>query len=414
MKRSKKATVPAIAAQARRREGSTPISDYLHGDRSWILPKNVLEESRAAMKQALHAVVDKKLQQLEVESNRRRVERPLRLAAKRDRPMDPAAEHLSLYRPRSLPGVELWSIRNSLRQWTVLESNYTFGVAERLGGDLVWHSEGRAGVLSMASTILVEPGELQLATRVDGPVDLDFLMVDPAAVQREFGRDLTDEARPHHFGASRLEDVGLVGQFRRLWRTILDAQSDALELQVLFRSYLHALFDRARSRAAPSYVTRCDTAIEHIRSMIHSRHGEPLTLQRFATETNLSKSYLGRSFHYRFGLSIHRYLRRVRVARALDMLRQGVRPVVVSRKVGFSSGAHMARVFRDELGETPSFFSADASGVDLSRAILRMSGYEEGVEDAERASSSDLSTDLQAADVSSKDTPQKHQNKMPA
>jgi AraC-like DNA-binding protein len=272
------------------------------------------------------------------------------------RPVNPSVEVISLHRARALPGVELWSIRNSVRPWAVLQSTYTFGVAERLGGEVVWRAGQRTGALSLASTVLVEPDELQVATRVDGPVDLDLMMVDPAAAQREFDRDLNDDVRPHHFESSRLEDVGLVGQFRRLWRAILDPQSDELEQQVLFRSYLHALFDRAGSRARLPQTSRCDQALEKIRQDIHDRHPERLTLDGFAKDTGFSKFYLERSFHDRFGLPIHQYLKKVRVARALDMLRQGVRPSVVSTKVGFADQPHMTRVFRDELGMTPRRF----------------------------------------------------------
>ena len=274
-----------------------------------------------------------------------------------------AGEVVNLHRARALPGVELWSIRNSVRSWAVLQSTYTFGVAERLGGELIWRAGQRSGALSLASTVLIEPGELQVASRVDGPVDLDFLLIDPATVQREFDRDLSDETRPHHFGSSRIEDVGLVGQFRRLWRAILDEQSDDVEQQVLFRSYLHALFDRAGARTRVPQTTRCDQALEKIRKVIHERHPERLTLDGFARETGFSKFYLERSFHDRFGLPIHQYLKKVRVARALDMLRQGVRPSVVSTKVGFADQPHMTRVFRDELGMTPRrFWTAAATG----------------------------------------------------
>jgi AraC-like DNA-binding protein len=264
---------------------------------------------------------------------------------------------VNLHRVRALPGVELWSIRNSVRPWAVLQSStYTFGVAERLGGDLVWRAGQRTGALSLATTVLVEPGELQVATRVDGPMDLDFLLVDRSAAQREFDRDLSDDTRPHHFGNSRLEDVGLIGLFRRLHRAILDPQADGVEQQVLFRSYLHALFDRAGSRTRLPQTSRCDQALDKIRQVIQERHPERLTLDGFARETGFSKFYLERSFHDRFGLPIHQYLKKVRVARALDMLRQGIRPSVVSTKVGFADQPHMTRVFRDELGMTPRRF----------------------------------------------------------
>jgi AraC-like DNA-binding protein len=267
-----------------------------------------------------------------------------------------AEEEITLHRSRALPGVELWAIRGSTRPWTVLQSTYTFGVAERLSGEIVWRAGQRTSSLSLASTVLVEPGELQIATRVDGPADLAFMLVEPAALQKEFDRDLSDENRPHHFGSSKLDDIGLVGQFRRLWQAILDPHAEEVEQQSLFRSYVHALFERAGTRARATQTTRCEQALEKIRRVILERHPERLTLDGFAQDTGFSKFYLERSFHERYGLPIHQYLKKVRVARALDLLRQGIRPSVVSTRVGFADQPHMTRVFRDELGMTPRRF----------------------------------------------------------
>jgi AraC-like DNA-binding protein len=273
----------------------------------------------------------------------------------------PAAEQVVLHRSKVLAGVELWSIRNSTRPWTVLQSTYTFGVAERLNGEVHWRGGGRNAPLTLATTLLIEPQELQTTTRTAGPADLDFMLINPGTVQREFDRDLFDEERPHHFGQSRLEDVALVGHFRRLWRAILDPQSGEVEQQSLLRTYLRSLFERAGTRVAEPQGTRCEIALERIRSLIQERHAERLTLDGFATETGFSKFYLERSFHERFGLPIHQYLKKVRVSRALDMLRSGVRPSVVSKKVGFADQPHMTRVFRDELGVTPRRFWAATS-----------------------------------------------------
>ncbi|HEY0711018.1 MAG TPA: AraC family transcriptional regulator [Polyangia bacterium] len=267
-------------------------------------------------------------------------------------------EEVALQRSRSLPGVELWSIRNTTRLWTVLNSRYTFGVAERLTGSLHWRCAGRTAPITLASTLLGEPGELQVATRIDGPSDIDFLLVDPAVLQREFDRDLGEEERRHRFANARLEDPGLVGQFRRLWRAMLDPQAETVEQQSLLRAYLHAVFDQAGLRPAPPSNTRCEQALERIRYLINERHQERLTLDGFATETGFSKFYLERSFHDRFGLPIHQYLKKVRVARAMDLLREGQRPSMVAKKVGFADQPHMTRVFRDELGLTPRRFWA--------------------------------------------------------
>ncbi len=268
-------------------------------------------------------------------------------------------DEVALHRARNLPGIELWSIRQSSRMWTILQSSYTFGVVERFGGELHWRGPEGTAPLTPTTTLLVEPGELQASAQINAPCDLDLILVAPETVQREFDRDLSDEQRTHRFASHRLEDLGLVGHFRRLWQALSDPQANPVEQQSLLRTYLHAVFDRAGSRSQPSQATRCEKALEQIRTMINTRHQERLTLDAFALETGFSKFYLERSFHERFGLPIHQYLKKVRVSRALDMLRKGIRPSVVSTKVGFADQPHMTRVFRDELGITPrKFFTA--------------------------------------------------------
>ena len=58
-----------------------------------------------------------------------------------------------------------------------------------------------------------------------------------------------------------------------------------------------------------------------------------LTLDDLARETGFSKFYLERSFNDRYGLPIHQFLKRVRIARALALLRQGERPAAVAKAV---------------------------------------------------------------------------------
>ena len=69
-----------------------------------------------------------------------------------------------------------------------------------------------------------------------------------------------------------------------------------------------------------------------------------------------------------YGLPIHQFLKRVRIARALALLRQGERPASVARAVGFADQPHLTRVFRSELGFTPRQYWAAARRTSWARA----------------------------------------------
>ena len=63
--------------------------------------------------------------------------------------------------------------------------------------------------------------------------------------------------------------------------------------------------------------SRCRKALDRVRDVIVERYAERITLDDLAVETGFSKFYLERSFNERFGVPIHQFLKRVRIARAL-------------------------------------------------------------------------------------------------
>jgi AraC-like DNA-binding protein len=274
-----------------------------------------------------------------------------------------APEEVSLLRPRGLPGVELWSIRRSLRPWTAFHTTYVFCTPAGLDGEQSWRCRGTVHKLGPTTTILFEPGELHVATEIKTPTDLHFLLVAPELLERDRGGSAAPSGRPR-FARPQIEDAGLVGAFGRLCRALEGPQADTLEQQHYFEVYLRALLERAavtpENQPAP---TRCDQAVSHVRGIIESRFADRLTLDDLAHETGFSKFYLERSFNERFGLPIHQFLKKVRIARALAMLRRGSRPAEVARAVGFADQPHLTRVFRTEMGFTPRQYWAAARPV---------------------------------------------------
>jgi AraC-like DNA-binding protein len=267
-------------------------------------------------------------------------------------------ETVVVRRPPDLAGgVELWSVKGSSRLWTVFHTTYAFCTADRLQGRHSWRYRGNTYDLGLSSTMLLEPGEVHVTTEVAVPADFHLLLVTPAAVEKHLAEQ-GGSAQGRHFDTGQLDDAAVVAQFQRLWRSIEGPLTDPLEQRYLLGRYLAMVFERAGELEPRASAKGCARAIKRTRELLEENYGERITLDDLARETGLSKYHLERSFHLRMGLPIHQYLKKVRVARALALLRTGRRPAEIATVVGFSDQPHMTRVFREELGFTPRHYWA--------------------------------------------------------
>ena len=278
-----------------------------------------------------------------------------------------AHEAVTLWRPPVLEGTELWAVARSARAWTAYHTTFMVCVPRHLDGRQQWRCGTRRYELGSTSTLVLEPGALSVAT-VEAPGDLDFLLVPPALVQQALAAlppsPMIPGAPPPAMSTALIEDTALVAAFDHLRRSLDTVAPDPAEQQGRLTSYLRALVERAAAATpAPSDDSRCARALSHVRAVITERYAERITLDDLAIETGFSKFYLERSFNDRYGVPIHQFLKRVRVAMALSLMRAGARPSAVARSVGFADQPHMTRVFRDDLGFTPrSYWAASRAG----------------------------------------------------
>ena len=112
---------------------------------------------------------------------------------------------------------------------------------------------------------------------------------------------------------------------------------------------------------------RCggDRWLGDVRDRLHAEYARTLHLDDLAAGVGVRPSHLARRFRRRYGRSVGRYLREVRVAAALRALAEADRELAdVAAATGFSDQSHMGRVVRRETGATPGQW----------RARLRSSG----------------------------------------
>lgn len=89
--------------------------------------------------------------------------------------------------------------------------------------------------------------------------------------------------------------------------------------------------------------------------LISERYGEQLTLADMARAVSMSETHFSRRFKAHFGISPHRYLRRVRLEAACDLLSTSDLAIgEIAVRVGYYDHSHLTNDFVKAKGLTPS------------------------------------------------------------
>lgn len=95
---------------------------------------------------------------------------------------------------------------------------------------------------------------------------------------------------------------------------------------------------------------------------IHAHYAEPLARTQLARFVGLSERHLDRCFQKELGITPMVYINRYRVKQARELLESSGKGITeIALEVGFSSSGYFSRVFREEVGITPSKYASDAA-----------------------------------------------------
>ncbi len=187
----------------------------------------------------------------------------------------------------------------------------------------------------------------------------DFILcgIDPEFVIRvEDELDQAPEEKPRF--QTEVQDVHLshlvkllaaeAAQGGPLGRLYADHLAHALVMKFLLATGK----EKRNNRHAASPLPR------HLLRRVIERMNNPdvdLDLQSLANEIGYSRSHFLRLFRAATGCAPHHYLLQLRLKRAQELMRQGRTSLIdIAAACGFSSHAHMSRLFRQMIGLTPT------------------------------------------------------------
>lgn len=247
--------------------------------------------------------------------------------------------------PVSVPGLKVVrSTSDALR--VGMKEHHAVGRTER--GRSEWWSRGKLWTSGPGSIQLKQPGDVHRDVAHDGPITYQVILL-PA---NDFAR-VRDEGRM--LGLPHLEAGDARGvPFQRLHDAVI-AGADRLSLEVAMAEAIAAF---AVMTTKPSFQTKpVRRALEYLRS----RLSDTFTLEDLAEYADLDKFHLCRAFRAQMGIAPHAYLTHLRVVRAKELLKSGVRASEVAPRVGFYDQSQLNRHFRRIVGTTPARYASERS-----------------------------------------------------
>lgn len=151
----------------------------------------------------------------------------------------------------------------------------------------------------------------------------------------------------------------------RLWRCLVDGRADrTLERESLILAIIDSVFRTLWERPTGRGTTRKPTvraraAVLDAVCILHRDLRHRPTLERLASDVELSPYHFWRTFRTVTGVSPHAYSLQIRLDRALDKVLEGKHDLSrIAYEHGFSSHAHFTDVFHRVYGKPPSGFRA--------------------------------------------------------
>jgi AraC-like DNA-binding protein len=253
-------------------------------------------------------------------------------------------------------GVEFWTVRDWLRESSLLQEAFTALVVLGPTAGVHVSQRGKQRFLPPGAVQLAEPGEVQhIAARGEAAA---FFIVwwQPGVLEAaagEFGLDT-----PVRFADPECESAELSRALQTLQQA-LERRDEAYAIEPVLAGVTRCLLGLP---CAPASVPprRLHPNVGRALERLRDGFAERISLDDLARETRLSKFHFARCFREAVGIPPHQYQHLLRLQAARRHLERGVSVEESAVLSGFADGPHLSRSFRRWLGVSPGSWARGA------------------------------------------------------
>jgi AraC-like DNA-binding protein len=251
-------------------------------------------------------------------------------------------------------------LRHAGEQWAparFLIGPHTHPVWEyylQLHGESNWLADGRLFALQPGHLLAIPPGTRHQMQRESSRNNhFCFAAIDLAPALGRYPELAADWSGPPAT-IHRAEADGVTDPFRQVTLELTADRRHATTGLLLAVDRLVLEVTRQLRDRRPPTVMATHPAVAVVKKLLDHRSARRWTLDALSREVGLAPGYLAALFTREIGMSPHRYLNESRARQAQHLLATGdVSITAIGLEVGFGSGQHFARVFRQVSGESP-------------------------------------------------------------
>ena len=224
-------------------------------------------------------------------------------------------------------------------------------------GTYVRHVGHDDAVADASQVLFFNAGEDYQVSHPNAGGDASLSMaLDPTLLRELAPPALLADGEPLRFRQSRLRiDPRAQVLVALLRHSLREGIAEPLEGESLALTLVHRALAPRTTHAAGSSQGR-QRLVDRAKLVLARDLARRWTLAEVAAEVGVSAVYLTQSFRQVEGVPLYRYQLRLRLARALDLLRDYDDLAALGVELGFSNHSHFTAAFQKMYGRTPSEF----------------------------------------------------------
>ncbi|NRY59136.1 AraC family ligand binding domain-containing protein [Clostridium beijerinckii] len=207
-------------------------------------------------------------------------------------------------------------------------------------------------IIETGDLIVFNPGDIHTCEQIDDRA-LDYRCIN---IKKDVMKKITFEITGKEYLPNFMEFVlfrnELTSSLKELHLMIMEEERN-LKKEELFLFIIEQLIREYSNPVSEMTIQEASVEIKTVCDYLENNYMENITLNQLSNLTGLSKYYLLHSFTKQKGISPYNYLQTIRIGKAKKMLEQGIAPIDVAFKTGFTDQSHFTNFFKKLIGLTP-------------------------------------------------------------